>query len=253
MPKEEKSDDLEELYSLPLSLLLDQTEELIPVKLIMFKLAQELLEDKPDTAAINWGRESLLDIGMEEEWITQEVLREFAENMISSLVDEKTAIETSKQFVKTSQILSGGDLWALKTSIEKMSIGEANSLLQLQRLVPQLKDAGEAKPKNKILATQSSMKFSTWREERAKLFKSLKDKKPNLSQSELAGMATGLEFERIFQECEVIYPNWNKDRIETITFIKFEEKWKKSQFSIDDVRNDYRDKGWSWLRANRTR
>ena len=231
-----KEKDFLEISKLPLENLLSQGE-VIPMKLFLFLLAQSVLQEEPDIYAIKLVKAILIEMGFEENHVTYEAIKDFARDIIELLQDKETAINQSKHFLHTSEIL-GDELWEIKRQLEKMPVGQLKAMIKLDSL-------NSKKP--------TGPKFSEKREERAKLFRSIKDQNPKLSQVDLASKATQLMYNKMTSELKQNNPNWSSAEIMTEATVRFPDKGGKNAFSVHDVRNDYRDKGWHWERADRIR
>ena len=95
--------------------------------------------------------------------------------------------------------------------------------------------------------------MSEIRKLRANIFRAIKDKNPELSYQGTANRANEIEFDKFSREISEKNPDIKQSSLYIMAENGFRKKWKREQFTSDDVRNDYRDMGWEWQRANKIR
>jgi hypothetical protein len=90
--------------------------------------------------------------------------------------------------------------------------------------------------------------MTEWRKRRANLFNNIKGKDKSLTYEEVAIKATDQVKGDIDAKLREDHHEWKEEKIIAETVRIFQDEWanKSKQFSIDDVKNDFKIMGWKW-------
>lgn len=88
---------------------------------------------------------------------------------------------------------------------------------------------------------------------RAKLFKRIKEQYPRSTQSIVATKATRTEYDALKKKLTIQKPSIDASSLESEARSMFIEKWGKPNFEEHDVRNDYVRFEWPWKKGERNR